>query len=125
MSANKTTFKEVISIFKLICPLCSTTQRRRAVDSSYKCIGCGSHQIPLYVTEELVKSAKGLMKLGIKLSAVYTYEINNRGSTTYEIRLLISPPSISLSSSTVTTSGQFLNIFSSIKTFPSYIPCLS
>jgi hypothetical protein len=48
--------------------------------------------MPMSVKQELIKATKGLIKLGIKLSAVRTYEIHNRGTTTREICFCLCEP---------------------------------
>lgn len=51
-------------MYRLICHECSGLQRRKKYDDRYKCIRCSSSQMPLTVTQELIKSTQGLIKLG-------------------------------------------------------------
>lgn len=79
-------------MFKWICSECSATQRRKTYDDRYKCIRCDSNQKPLQVTEELIKSTKGLIRLGIKLSEAHTYEVHNSGNVTMRICFFLCVP---------------------------------
>lgn len=72
-------------MYRQVCHICATVQRRKTYDSKYKCIRCGTTQKPLSVLHELIKSTQGLIILGVKLSAVHTYEIHNRGSIKRDI----------------------------------------